>query len=255
MNGLITVSKRFVKKNSSTILTVLGAAGVVGTAVMAVKATPKAMELIELAEEEKGDELTKWEVVQVAAPTYIPAVLLGMGTVTCIFGAHVLNKRNQAALTSAYALLDQTHKEYKNKVKELYGEDGDKLIRAAVAKDHYEEEDQEEYDDEYGDYKTLFYDEFSNRYYRVTKETQLRAEYEINKMLSQAGGASLNDYYDLIEIDRQDYGEFMGWSAAQMYEMFWDAWLYFHHTKVDMDDGIECYIVDYTEPFIDFEEY
>ena len=255
MDNLLTVSKRFVKKNSSTILTVLGAAGVVGTAVMAVKATPKAMELIELAEEEKGEELTKWEVVQVAAPTYIPAVLLGMGTITCIFGAHMVNKRTQAALTSAYVLLDQTHKEYKNKVKELYSEDGDKLIRAAIAKDHYEEEDWEEYDDEYEDGKTLFYDEFSKRYYRVTKETQLRAEYEINKMLSQSGGASLNNYYDLLEIDRQDYGEFMGWSAAQMYEMYWDGWLYFHHTKVEMDDGIECYIVDFTEPFIEFEEY
>lgn len=255
MSNLLTVSKRFVKKNSSTILTVLGAAGVVGTAVMAVKATPKAMELIELTEEEKGDELTKWETIQVAAPTYIPAILLGMGTITCIFGANMVNRSTQAALTSAYALLDQTHKEYKNKVKELYGEDEDKLIRAAVAKDHYDEEDQEEYDEECEDGKTLFYDEYSKRYYRVTKETQLRAEYEINKMLSQAGGASLNDYYDLLEIDRQDYGEFMGWSAAQMSEMFWDAWLYFHHTKVDMDDGIECYIVDFTEPFIDYEEY
>ena len=215
MSNLLTVSKRFLKKNSSTILTVLGAAGVVGTAVMAVKATPKAMELIELAEEEKGEELTKWETIQRAAPIYVPSVLIGVGTLTCIFGAHILNKRSQAALTSAYALLDQTHKEYKNKVKELYGEDGDKLIRAAVAKEHYEEEDQDGYDDEYEDGKTLFYDEFSNRYYRVTKETQLRAEYEINKMLSQAGGASLNDYYDLLEIDRQDYGEFMGWSAAQ----------------------------------------
>ncbi len=210
MSNLLTVSKRFVKKNSSTILTVLGAAGVVGTAAMAVKATPKAMELIELAEEEKGEELTKWEKAQVAGPTYIPAVLLGMGTITCIFGAHMVNKRTQAALTSAYVLLDQTHKEYKNKVKELYGEDGDKLIRAAVAKDN----------DEYEDGKTLFYDEFYKRYYRVTKETQLRAEYEINKILSQSGGASLNDYYDLLEIDRQDYGEFMGWSSAQMSEMF-----------------------------------
>lgn len=252
MNDLLTVSKRFVKKNSSTILTVLGAAGVVGTAVMAVKATPKAMELIELAEEEKGDELTKWEKVQIAGLTYIPSILLGTVTITSIFGANLLSRRTQAGLMSAYALLDQTHKEYKNKVKELYGKDGDKLIRAAVAKDYY---DEEEYDDEYEDGKTLFYDEYSKRYYRVTKETQLRAEYEINKMLSQSGGASLNDYYDLLEIDRQDYGEFMGWSAAQMYEMYWDGWLYFHHTKVEMDDGIECYIVDFTEPFVDYEEY
>lgn len=255
MSNLLTVSKRFVNKNSSTILTVLGAAGVVGTAVMAVKATPKAMELIELAKEEKGDELTKWETIQVAAPTYIPSLLIGTGTLACIFGANVLNKRSQAAIASAYALLDQTHKEYKNKVKELYGEDGDKLIRAAVAKDHYDDGDDDKYEDEYEDGKTLFYDEYSKRYYRVTNETRLRAEYEINKMLAESGAASLNDYYDLLDIPRVDYGEFIGWSAAQMYEMYWDAWLHFHHTKVEMDDGIEAWIVDFTEPFPDFEEY
>lgn len=253
MKNLLTVSKRIIKKNSSTILTCVGAAGVVGTTVMAVKATPKALKLIEEAEEEKGEELSKWEKVQIAGSTYIPSILIGTGTLACIFGANLMNKRTQAAITSAYALLDQTHKEYKNKVKELYGEDVDKLIRAAVTKDHYEEEDNDE--DEYEDGKTLFYDEFSKRYYRVTNETQLRAEYEINKMLSECGGASLNDYYNLLEIDRQDYGEFMGWSAAQMYEMYWDSWLHFRHTKVEMDDGMECWIVDYTEPFIDFEEY
>lgn len=255
MSNLLTVSKKFVKKNGSTILTVLGAAGVVGTAVMAVKATPKAIELIEQAKEEKGEELTKWETIQVAGPTYIPSILLGTVTITSIFGANLLSRRTQASLMSAYALLDQTHKEYKNKVKELYGEDGDKLIRTAVAKDNYDEEDEEEYEDEYDDGKTLFYDEFSKRYYRVTNETQLRAEYEINKMLSETGGASLNDYYDLLEIDRQDYGEFMGWSAAKMYELYWDSWLHFRHTKVEMDDGMECWIIDYTEPFIDYEEY
>lgn len=255
MNDLLTVSKRFLKKNSSTILTILGAVGVVGTAVMTAKATPKAMELIELAEEEKGEELTKREKVAIGGPSYIPAVVVGAATMGCIFGANILNKRSQAALMSAYVLLDTTYKEYKNKVKELYGEGGDKLIRAAVAKDHYNDEDKEECNDEYDDDKTLFYDEYSKRYYRVTKETQLRAEYEINKMLSQSGGASLNDYYDLLEIDRQDYGEFVGWSAAQMYEMYWDGWLYFHHTKVEMDDGIECYIIDFTEPFVDYEEY
>ena len=39
--------KRMLKKNASTILTVLGEAGVVATAVTAVQATTKAMRLIE----------------------------------------------------------------------------------------------------------------------------------------------------------------------------------------------------------------
>lgn len=250
MNKVLTVSKRFIKKNSSTILTCAGAAGVVGTAVLAVKATPKALKLIEEAEREKGDELSKWEVVQVTAPTYIPAVLLGMGTITCIFGAHMVNQRTQAALTSAYALLDQTHKEYKNKVKEMYGEGADKEVKTELAKDKYKDADIDEEDE-----LPLFYDEFSKRYFNAKNEDILYAEYEINKLLNTHGVVSLNDYYNLVGLDPVDYGEYLGWSSAQMYEQFWDDWLYFHHTKVEMDDGLECYIIDYTEPFVNYLDY
>ena len=77
MKGLLTQSKRFLKRNAPTILTGLGAFGVVATAVTAVRATPKAMQLIECAEEEKGEKLTVLETVQVAGPVYIPSVLTG----------------------------------------------------------------------------------------------------------------------------------------------------------------------------------
>lgn len=244
-------AKLFFKKNGSTILTCIGGIGVVATAVMTAKATPKAIKLIEEAKEEKGEELTKWEMVKVSAPAYMPAVAIGAATVTCVIGANVLNKRKQAAMASAYALLDQSFKEYKKKVIETYGEDRDKLVRAEIAKDHYEKENIEDEDDG----KNLFYDEYSNRYFRATNETVLRAEYEINKMLSESGGASLNDYYDLIDVPRTDYGEYIGWSSAQMYEMYWNAWLEFWHEKVELEDGMECWIIHFTEPFAEFDEY
>ncbi len=250
MNNLLTVSKRFVKKNSSIVLTCVGAAGVVATTVSAVKATPKALKLIEEAEKEKGDELSKWETIQVAAPTYIPTVLLGVGTITCVFGAHMVNQRTQAALTSAYALLDQTHKEYKKKVEEVCGEDEAEKVQTELAKDRYEEADINEEDE-----LPLFYDEFSKRYFNASNETILRAEYEINKLLNTNGAVSLNDYYEMVGLPIVEYGEYLGWSSAQMYEQFWDDWLYFHHTKVVMDDGMECYIIDFTEPFLNYLEY
>lgn len=250
MSNLLTVSKRFVKKNGSTILTCVGAAGVVATTVSAVKATPKALKLIEEAEKEKGDELSKWETIQVAAPTYIPTALLGIGTITCIFSAHMVNQRTQAALTSAYALLDQTHKEYKKKVEEMYGIEADQGVREELAKNQYEEEEIKEEDE-----LPLFYDEFSKRYYNARNEDILYAEYEINKLLNTNGAVSLNDYYNLVGLDPVDYGEYLGWSSAQMYEQFWDDWLYFHHTKVEMDDGLECHIIDFTEPFANYLDY
>lgn len=240
--------QQFIKRNSATILTCVGGAGVIITSVMAVKETPKALRLIEEAEKEKGESLTKLEVVKAAAPVYIPAIAIGAATIACIFGANALNKRHQAALMSAYALLDSSYKDYKNKVKDLYGEEANQKVRADVAKDKFK--DDELYHEDDG--KQLFYDEYSNRYFRATNETVLRAEYEINRILAEDCYATLNEYYDLLDIPKVDYGEYVGWSSAQMY---WSSWINFRHEKVEIDDGLEYYIISITEPLIDFEDY
>ena len=61
-------ARPFVKRNASTILTVLGSIGVVATTITTVKATPKTLRLIEEAETEKGEELIKWETIKIASP-------------------------------------------------------------------------------------------------------------------------------------------------------------------------------------------
>ena len=140
MNNLLSRSKLFCKRNGSTILTCIGGAGVVATTVLAVKATPKAIKLLEKAEEEKGEKLTKTEIVKVAGPVYIPTILSGASTIACIFGANILNKRKQASLMSAYALLDNSYKEYRGMVSELYGEEAEERIKSELAKDKYDED-------------------------------------------------------------------------------------------------------------------
>ena len=102
------------RRSSPTILTVLGIVGVVGTAVTAVRATPKAMRLIKAKKDElETDKLTPVELVQTTWKCYIPSVLVGVGTVACIIGIGVMDKRNQAALTSAYAMLNESDKQPK----------------------------------------------------------------------------------------------------------------------------------------------
>ena len=251
MNNLLSKSQVFLKRNSSTILTCIGAAGVIATTVTAVKATPKAMTLLEKAKKEKGSELTKLEVVKIAGPAYIPSALLGASTLACIFGANMLNKRGQASLMSAYALLDSSYKDYKNKVEELYGEDANSRVEEELAKDKYNESDHE-----LSDNKQLFYDDYSGRYFESTMEDVLRAELEINKLLCVCGGAYLNEFYDALGLETVNYGDYMGWSTFMMLETCWDAWLAFEHTKVTMDDGLECYIITMGyEPEFGFEDW
>ena len=227
----------------------------IATAVVAVKSTPKALELLKEAEAEKGEELTRFEKIKTACPVYVPSILIGIGTLSCIFGANIMNKCHQAALVSAYTLLDSSFKEYKQKAKDIYGEDGEKTIREELAKDKFKDVDLDEYEDEYEDEKQLFYDEYSKRYFRATNETVLRAEYELNKLLAEDCYVGLNELYDLLGIDPVDYGEYVGWSSAQMFKMYRSSWINFHHEKVEMEDGMECFIIHFTEPMADFGDY
>lgn len=244
--------KEFLRRNSSTILTCIGAVGVVATTVMAVKATPKALTLLENATEEKGEKLTKIEMVKVAGPSYVPAAITGAATIACIFGSNVINKRQQASLMSAYALLDNSYKEYRKKVDEMYGEEAGEKVRAEIAKDKYTGDGTLE-DNE----KELFFDFYSGRFFESTKEDVLRAEYETNRTLMVDGAVGLNEFYEALGLEtRPEYSE-IGWSAGQMFDMYWHPWIEFDHEEglID-DDSLEYTIISLPlEPVMDYFDY
>lgn len=241
--------KGFLKEQSPTILTCVGAAGVVITSVMAAKATLKAVKIIETVESEKGKTLTRKEKIKMTAPVYIPTIIAGTTTIACVVGSNVLNKRKQAALISAYKMLDESFKDYKDKVKEVYGSESNNKIREELAKDKYDEEKPVNTD------KQLFYDDFSKRYFESTKEDVLAAEYEINKQLARFGGAYLNEYYDMIGLERTKSGDVLGWNVGQMIDMYWDSWLEFHHEEIKMPDERTCINIYFTDPTPDFIDY
>lgn len=252
MKKALRSSKLFLKRNGSTILTCVGGAGVITTSVMAVKATPKALAILEQAKEEKGEELTKFEKVKVAGPVYIPSIAVGAATLICIFGANVLSRRQQASLAGAYALLDQSYKEYKAKTTELYGADAHNHIKEEIAKDKYVEEEVKEPSDD----KKLFFDEFSGRYFEATTEDVVKAEYELNRKISLWGGAHVNEFYEMLNISPIEGGDELGWSSGYLMESVWSQWLDFEHKRVVMDDGLECYIISMSmEPMYDYEYY
>ena len=251
MSKLLHASKRFVKRNASTILTCMGGVGVVSTSVMAVKATPKALEILELAEKEKGESLTRLEKVKVAGPTYIPSFVMGTATIACIFGANALNKQQQAALVSAYALLDSSYKEYKTKVKELYGEEGYENVQNEIAKDKYDEKDLLDVGGE-----VLFYDEYSGRFFTSTLNKVQRAEYELNRDLVMQDAVELNRFYDYLGLPGIEGGDELGWATCINYETYWQIWIDFSHSKMTLEDGTEAYkIIMFNQPFVDFEDY
>ena len=260
MNGLVNSTRVFCKRNASTILTIIGGVGVVVTSIMAVKATPKVMTILEQAKEEKGEELTKVEKIKMAGPSYIPATIVGIGTLTCIFGANVLNKRQQAALVSAYTLVDSSYKQYRHKLVELYGKETHNEIVNAIAVEKAKEvgiyaeslcANTCLTDDEACGEPVLFYDEFGGRYFESTIEQVITAEYHINRNFVLRGYATLNELYDFLGLEPTDYGNTVGWAVVDDF-----YWLDFNHRKTVLEDGLECYILEsYWEPSPEFLEY
>lgn len=260
MNGLLRQSQLFIKHHGSTVLTCVGGVGVITTAVSAVKATPKALRIIEDAEKQKGEKLTKVEKIKMAGPKYVPTILIGAGTIVCIFGANVLNKRHQASLVSAYTLIDSSYKEYKQKLKELYGEEAHERIVDAIAIEEAREVGINAgclcantclTDDEACGEPVLFYEEFGGRYFESTIEQVITAQYHLNRNFTLRGYAILNELYEFLGLEPTDYGNTVGWTVED--GLFW---VDFNQHKVILDDGLECYIIETPwGPSNDFLEY
>lgn len=253
--------KMTLRRNSPKLLAILAAMGTVSTAFATARATPKALLLIQEAEAQKGEDLTALEKVKVAAVPYIPAVLLGSATIVCIFGAQMLNRKTQSSMASAYALLDQGFKDYRRKLKELYGDEADKKVIEALAV----EKSQTVYInasyldgpcdlalEENSSKPVLWYDEYSKRFFIASLEHVLMAEYHLNRNYILRGEAVINELYEFLGLEPTDWGAETGW--APMDEgMFW---IEFNHIPAKLDDGSVFYIIKMPfEPILNYYEY
>lgn len=237
------------QKTLPTILTCMSGIGVIATAVMAVKETPKAIKICdELKQSRLNDcqeEPNKYEYAKAAWSCYVPALLVGVSTISCVFGACVLSKRNQASIASAYALLSESYKRYRKAANSVYGEDADSKIKAQVAKEQYISGDGSYLyypDNDTDNEKVLFYDSFSQRYFKASLSSVINAEYHVNRNLALRGDVSVNEFYEFLGIDKIAGGDSMTWSLDEFYESG-IMWLDFENLFTKMDDGMECYVI------------
>lgn len=245
----------YIKKYSPVALSCIASVGVAVTAVVAVKATPKAMAKIHADSRKNHDgdpyAYTKKEAVVSAWECYVPAVVFGASTIACIMGANALNRRQQAALTSAYALVQSSYKEYKDKLKELYGEEAHNAIIDSIAKEKCKDISISAnggwYDSslDFGEgmepeVSRTFYDSFSQRYFESTIEKVIQAEYHLNRNFMFAGVIPLNDFYEFLGLEKTELGDAVGWSSCNG-DIYW---IDFNHHRLTLDDGMEIYVID-----------
>lgn len=251
IQSLVKVSN-YIDDNKATILTYMGVAGVVGTAVLAVKNKPKADKLLKEKKEYKrlhyNEELTRFESFLAVVPAYLPAILMGIGTSACILGSHHISKEREAALISAYSYLNTSYNEYKDKVKELFGEEKEQQVRDAIAKDHQNVGKEED--------MLLLYDEFGKRYFNISQAKYNDALYQLNRMYNFTGEMKLNDFYEFFDLDPIPGGDILGWSALKDFECTGISWIDVKLRPMEMVDNCECFVMEYNvEPSDDIASW
>lgn len=246
---------RFLRKHGGTILAVAASVGVGLTAYETHKAAVKATTLVVM---NKDEPMTKKEVVQECWKFYIPAAVLGGGTIACILGSNMLSRKEIASLSAAYMALGKSYQQYRRQVAERIGAEEEEKLRMEAAQETKAEDVQRDKD---GDVIRLFYEPASKRYFHATMSRVIEASYYFSRELATNGCISVNEWCNYLcadELTITPEGDQMGWCIDQLiYD--WDAyWMDFEYDKQMTDDGLECYYLapalDPVENYLDYTE-
>ncbi len=237
---------RFLRKHGGTMLAIGASVGVVLTAIETGKATIKAEKLVELNKD--VPEYDMKEKVKDCWQFYIPAAVLGAGTIGCIIGSNVLSRKEIASLTAAYMALGKSYQQYRRQVAERVGGEEEKDILAAAQRKEEASPASSE--------KVLCYEPISKRYFHATETELLGAFYETNRDFTENGYVALNDFYGYLNLDFVPALNDRGWSVDYFTEMWDNYWINFSYVKQHTDDGLEVYYVSaFQEPIEDYLNY
>lgn len=236
-------------KHSPEILTGIGIAGMITTTVLAVKATPKALALLEEAQEEKGEYLTAPEKVKSCWKCYIPTVATGAFSAACLIGANSVHASRNAALATAYKISETALSEYRDKVIETIGEKKEQVVRDKVAEERIKNDPVSKKEVVMtGSGKSLCYDYMSGRYFESDINEIKKAANKLNQkmLLCAFGYASLNDFYDELGLECVGIGDMVGWNVANLIDISISSQI--------ADDGRPCIVLGHSnEPRYEYD--
>ena len=218
-NGFVNKIVQASKVHKPEILIATGIVGMVTTTVMAVGATPKAMELMEDKKSELGyTKLTKKEVVQSTWKVYVPSAILGTLSIGCIIAGTKSSLSRTAAISTAYAISENTIKTYQDKIVEVCGEEKAEEVRKEVTKARVKERPvivdnpESTFVTNTGDGQVLFYESLTGRYFRSSMNAIERAVNNMNKTMRSEDCVTVNNFLNEIGLPSVDVGCLLGWT-------------------------------------------
>ncbi len=213
---LLNASKQFAKNHSSEIMTALGIGSMVVAVGSAITSTPKAIANAEQAEKEKGEPLTKVEVVKATWKCYIPtAVSFAVGT-GCLIKANSINTGRVAMWAGACKLSETKLSDLQDAITETVGEEKAQEIKEKASEKHVERVKSPQPNTYIlGNGLVWCKDPLSNQEFMCDRETIRAAENRAMWRINHFDYVSLNDFYSEIDapgLERTDIGDMVGWN-------------------------------------------
>lgn len=251
-----TVGRGFLitKKHSPIVLTAVGVVGVVATVIMSSKATLKLDPIVEDAKDhlalsherrESGIFSEKDYAKDVAfiygrasvdvIKLYGPSVTVGVASLVCLISAQGIMQKRNAALTTAYAAVEQGFAEYRKRVADKIGVDEEKALRyGLVTEERTDEETGEKSIIQMLDSNQLspyvkFFDPTNQNWSKNPEYNKLflmQTQNYMNNKLHAQGWLLLNDVYDALAIPRTKAGCVVGWTIGKQGDNFVDFGMY-----------------------------
>jgi hypothetical protein len=223
-------AEKLIVDNAPAILTAIGVTGTLSTAWLTAKAAIKTTKLIEAEEAARAEStepyepMTKADKAELVWKLYIPAAISAGMTITAVILSNRVGARRAAAVASAYGLAEKALEEFKKKTRETVGEDKEREIRTAIAKDVVDKAiDREIHFVGSGNF--LCVDAYSGRPFRATREDIRAAVNTINSQIHGDNYASLTDFWNELGLEGTSESDNLGWNTDQL-------------IAVDIDGGI-----------------
>ena len=228
LNNLVARAGKMASDNSPLILTAIGCVGTVTTAVLASKATIKAVDIIAQEQlrldltspQERAYQLDNKDRVLLVWKEFMPAIVSGVGTITCIICANRIGTRRAAAMAAAYSLSERAFVEYKDKVVEQIGKNKEQKVRDEVMQDRMTRDrvDAQEIFATGGG-GDLCYEKFTARYFYSSMENIKHAQNRVNHDINNGVYASLSDFYDYLGLDHTGVSDELGWNGDHLMDI------------------------------------
>lgn len=219
-----------IQEHTPEILTGAAVAGTVASVFLTAKNTPKAVRLIDEAQQAKGQEpLTLPEKAKACWKVYIPTGVTAGASILCMIASTRTSLKRNAALLGLYSVSQEAISEYQKKVVDVIGEKKEQAIRDEVNAEKLQRitsSGTEFYAERTGYGDELFRDSLTGVLFysdiNAVKRAANEANYDMQHGFYQM---SFNEWYGRLGLKNIDIGDQLYFNAEHLIDLSYGSTL------------------------------